>query len=52
MGKFGFLIPSVVFAVVTLLFYRCRKPLYYAVAVCFAVALYLVFTHVLGVHFP
>lgn len=52
MGKFGFLIPSVVFAVVTLLFYRCRKPLYYAIAVSFAAVLYLVFTRALGVHFP
>lgn len=52
MGKFGFLIPTIVFAVVSLLFCRCKKPLYYAITVVFAVVLYLVFTRVLGVHFP
>lgn len=52
MGQFGFLIPTIVFAVVTLLFCRCKKPLYYVVTVAFAVVLYLVFTRVLGVHFP
>ena len=49
---FGFLIPSIVFAIVTLLYCKCRKPLYYVAIVLFAVALYLVFAYVLGVRFP
>jgi len=51
-SRFGFLIPSVAFALLTLVYYRCRKPLYYIITISFAVALYLIFTYVLGVRFP
>lgn len=52
MGWFGFLIPSIIFVVVTLLYCKCYKPSYYIIGGCFAAALYTVFTYVLGVHFP
>ena len=49
---FGFLIPSLVFTVLTLLCLGCGKPAYYAWALAFVAVLYYAFSKIIGVFFP
>ncbi len=52
MPHFGFLIPSLVFTVLTLLCLGCGKPAYYAWALAFVAVLYYAFSKIIGVFFP
>ena len=47
----NFAVGSAVFGVLMLFIFRCKKPLYYAVVIAAAVAIWAVFRFVLGVNF-
>lgn len=48
----GFLLSSVIFSLVLLVFLKCKNPLYYVICVMFPVVVYFVFTYGLSVRLP